>query len=103
MSWDELEPGQDDLVKGDGNARRRLKKAAKNLKPGVSSEEALYTDHYAGDPGQQVPSSQRYGGPVNGGIRERWHRFKSGLSQAWAEAMQDAVRKQDERRSRRGK
>lgn len=86
-SWDELEPGQDDLVKDD-NARGKLRDVVKAVKPGISDEENLYTDHDAGDPGRLAPRAENSlagrdaeaHGPVKSSIVDKlklgWESFK---------------------------
>lgn len=107
MSWDDLEPGQDDLVK-DGRARKKIKRAVRNARPGLSDEEALYTDHNAGDPRRLTPNAERVRpqsgrgeGPVRGGFLERFRSSMRSLREAWDEAYRDAQDKQQLRQQER--
>src|SRR5690349_9956469 len=105
MSWDDLEPGQDDLVREDG-ARKKIKRAVRNVKPGLSDQEALYTDHSAGDPHHFTPNAERAPrsgqrrvggrgqGPVKEGMFVRVRHGWSSLREAWNEAYHEAQMRQ---------
>ena len=90
--YDELEPGQDDLVKEDKTSAN-LKRALKKSKADRPKDEALYTDRG----GESFRARRaRKKDPVKGSKL-------SSLKQMWAEALSDAERRQQERRAKKGK
>ncbi len=60
MGWDDLEPGQDDLVK-DSKASKKIVKKAKKIS---SRSDDIYTDHNAGDPSSFIPKAEQDGEPA---------------------------------------
>ena len=78
MGWDDLEPGQDDLVREDRLGKGFFRRAKNISLSTVSAEEALYTDHNAGDPSSLTPPAEkdssverRSGSPVRASMFQR--------------------------------
>lgn len=91
--YEELEPGQDDLVKED-KASANLKRALKKSKSDRPKDEALYTDR-GGTESKQGKKLRRKD-PV------KTSKFAT-LKQMWTEAVADAEKRQQQRRSKKGK
>lgn len=83
MSWDELEPGQDDLVQ-DGMRRRKKSKASP-------------------PPAPKIPG----GSPVKAGILDRFKGFLEEMRQTWNESYRNTqvkqYQRQQARRQKKGK
>ena len=59
MSWDDLEPGQDDLVKEDRTSFNLFRKAKNISLSTVSPDEQIYTDHNAGNAADLTPQAEK--------------------------------------------
>jgi len=109
MAWDP-EHGQDDLIKED-KTLANIKRALKRSRTDKPKDDDLYTDRNVGTHGSLEPTAdssrraKRLGskGPVKASPLQKARNAFASLRQAWAEAVTDAERRQQERRARKGK
>ena len=103
MAWnDDLEAGQDDLIKED-KASAKMRRAGRAVKKARSSQEDIYTDRNAGNPDQLTPAAERKGPPgLTGGDTPvkppLWTRIRTtfkNLPAIWRASWAEAQRRQD--------
>lgn len=109
MAWqDDLEPGQDDLVRED-KASAKFRRAMRRQPSGI--DESLYTDHNAGDPSQftsdaervRQPRGKKRQSPVkSGGLLDRIRNARANLSEMWQEALREAEQRQASKNKKKG-
>ena len=108
MGIDDLEPGQDDLVKED-RLSTNIAKKVKDLPKAVGGEESIYTNHKAGSPEELTPKAEqdtnperRSGGsPVRKGLFSRIRSNLMGAPEAMKDAKEAARITRQERETRR--